>query len=245
LKNIARLLTVILVLSCGILSAQKWYSVPKMNNEKYFVYAAYGMGSAHWYSELRETSIYDQNGSAIHSGDLKFRAKNSSTFYDLGVIFPAGNLRLGLGMNFERFFLTQILLQNTVQQTSGQTGIIFDESFRFDKLYFQMEVPFWPEARSKWALSANMNLGFFSFNNVDRINLFGSDALATSTFINFSPVGEMTVYPGVSLFLRPVCEYKYFKNQAVDSYGLVRHNIVTYSLMIGIRYDPSVIDELK
>lgn len=218
--------------------------MPKKNNEKYLVYVAYGMGNAHWFSELKETSIYDQHGSAITSGDMKFRAKNSSQFYDLGVLFPAGNLRFGLGMNFEKFFLTQIVLQNSVQQTGG-SGIIFDESFRFDKIYMQMEVPFWPDARSKYSLSANMNLGFFSFNNVDRINLFGSDALANSTFVNVSPVADITIFPGVSIFLRPVCEFKYFKNQAVDAVGIVRHNIVTYSLMIGLRYDPSVTDELK
>jgi hypothetical protein len=226
-------------------SAQKWYSQPKQNNEKYLVYVAYGMGNAHWFSELTQTSIYDQNGAAITNGDMKFRAKNSSQFYDLGVLFPAGNLRFGLGMNFEKFFLTQITLQNSVQQGPGSTGIIFDESFRFDKIYMQMEIPFWPEARSKYSLSANMNLGFFSFNNVDRINLFGSDALANSTFVNISPVADITLFPGLSLFLRPVCEFKYFKNQAVDSVGVVRHNILTYSLMIGLRYDPSVVDELK
>lgn len=108
-----------------------------------------------------------------------------------------------------------------------------------------MEVPFWPESRAKYSLSANLNLGFFSFNNVDRINLFGSDALASSTFVNLSPIADITVFPGVSLFVRPICEYKFFKNGAVDSYGIVRHNIVTYSFMIGVRYDPSVTDELK
>lgn len=226
-------------------SAQKWYSVPKKNNEKYLVYVAYGMGTAHWYSELKQTSIYDAQGSAITSGDIKFRAKNSCQFYDLGVLFPTGNFRFGLGMNFERFYLTQIILQNSITQSNPGQGLVFDESFRFDKIYMQFEVPFWPEARSKYSLSANMNLGFFSFNNVDRINLFGSDALANSTFVNLSPIADMTIYPGVSLFIRPACEFKYFKNQAVDSYGQVNHNIITYSCMIGIRYDPSVTDELK
>jgi hypothetical protein len=233
------------VIFCAQAHAQKWYSVPKKNNEKYLVYVAYGMGNAHWFSELKQTSIYDQHGAAITNGDTKFRAKNSCQFYDLGVLFPAGNLRFGLGMNFEKFFLTQIVLQNSVQNPGGTTGLIFDESFRFDKIYMQMEVPFWPDARSKYSLSANMNVGFFSFNNVDRINLFGSDALANSTFINISPVADITVFPGVSIFVRPVCEFKYFKNQAVDTIGVVQHNILTYSLMIGLRYDPSVTDELK
>lgn len=244
MKKLLLILTILVTVFSTESTAQKWYSVPKQNNEKYLVYVAYGLGSAHWYSSLQQTSIYDANGSATHTGDLKFRAKNSSQFYDLGVIFPAGNLRFGLGMNFERFYLTQIELQNSVQQTSG-SSIIFDESFRFDKIYMQMEVPFWPEARAKYSLSANLNLGFFSFNNVDRINLFGSDALANSTFVNLSPIADVTIFPGVSLFIRPICEYKYFKNGAVDSYGLVRHNIITYSVMFGIRYDPSVTDELK
>ena len=243
MKNALRILVIFLFVFSGTVSAQKWYSVPKKNNEKYFVYAGYGMGSAHWYSELKQTSIYDTQGGPIQTGDIKFRAKNSSTFYDLGVLFPTGNFRFGLGMNFERFFLTKIELQNSVQQSAG--GIIFDESFRFDKIYMQFEVPFWPEARSKYSLSANMNLGFFSFNNVDRINLFGSDALANSTFVNISPIADITVFPGVSIFIRPACEFKYFKNQAVDSYGSVNHKIITYSLMIGLRYDPSVTDELK
>ena len=244
MKKALHILALFILISCGQATAQKWYSLPHQNNEKYLVYVAYGMGNAHWFSELKQTSIYDQHGSAITNGDTKFRAKNSSQFYDLGVLFPAGNLRFGLGMNFEKFFLTQIILQNSVNPTGS--GLIFDESFRFDKIYMQMEVPFWPEARSKFSLSANMNLGFFSFNNVDRINLFGSDALANSTFVNLSPVADITIFPGVYLFLRPVGEFKYFKNQAVDSPGgIVKHNIVTYSLMIGLRYDPSVTDELK
>jgi hypothetical protein len=245
LKKALFLSVFVVIAFCAHVNAQKWYSVPKKNNEKYIVYAAYGLGNAHWYSSLSQTSIYDAHGSAITTGDLKFRAKNSSQFYDLGVLFPAGNFRFGLGMNFEKFFLTQITLQNSIQQSSGGSSIIFDESFRFDKLYMQFEVPFWPEARSKYSLSANMNVGLFSFNNVDRINLFGSDALASSSFVNISPIADITIFPGVSLFVRPVCEFKYFKNQAVDSYGLVKHSILTYSMMIGIRYDPSVTDDLK
>ncbi len=229
----------------GTATSQQWYSQPKKNNEKYLVYAAYGYGTAHWYSELKATSIYDTQGSAIQTGDINFRAKNTSTFYDLGVLFPAGNYRFGLGMNFEKFFLTQIVVQNQVQTGTSGTGIIFDESFRFDKLYMQFEVSFWPEARSKYSLSANMNVGMFSFNNVDRVNLFGSDALASNAFVNVSPIADITIFPGFSLYVRPACEYKYFKNQAVDSYGQVKHRIVTYSVMIGLRYDPSVVDELK
>ncbi|GAB4134871.1 MAG: hypothetical protein Fur0041_08550 [Bacteroidia bacterium] len=246
MKLTNRLLLLMLCLWGGSAVAQmSWYYVPKKNNEKYFVSASYGIGTARWYSEMQQTSLYDNQGSTIHDGNFKFRAANSSSVYDLHVLFPSGNVRFGLGLNFEKFYLTTIQLQNTLQTVNTGSMLLFDETFRFDKLYFITEVPFWPESRSKWSLAANMYGGFFSFNNVDRINLFGSDALATSVFTGISAVGDFQVFPGVHLFVRPMAEYKFFKNPAVDPFGTVTHNIVTYTAMIGIRYDPSVIDDLK
>jgi hypothetical protein len=219
-----------------------WYSMPKQNKEKYFLSVGYGWGQAHWFSELSQTSIYDKRGGTIQSGDFKFRAKNTTSFYDLNVLAPVGNFRLGLGMNFERFYLTRLELQQSV---TNSKVLIYDESFRFDKIFAQVEVPFWPEARSKFSLSANFRVGFFSFNNVDRINLFGDDALASSTFFTLSPVADVQLYPGFFLFVQPFAEYKYFKNPAVDPGGTVIHKIFTYSAMIGLRIDPSMVDDLR
>lgn len=238
-----------LVLLAGIYGGQvagqfrmNWYSTPKKNNEKYFLSLGYGFGQAYWFSELSRTSIYDKQGSTIESGDFKFRANNTTTFYDLNVLFPVQNFRLGLGMNFEKFFLTRLELKNSI--TTNKV-IIYDESFRFDKIFAQFEFPFWPDARSKFSLSANGRIGFFSFNNVDRINLFGSDALASSMFFTVSPVADVQVYPGIFIFIQPFAEYKYFRNPSVDEGGLVIHNIFTYSGMIGIRIDPSMADDYR
>ena len=219
-----------------------WYSMPKENKDKYFLSVGYGWGQAYWYSELSRTSIYDKQGSTIESGSFKFRANNTTTFYDLNVLFPVQSFRLGLGMNFEKFYLTKLELKQSV--TTNKV-VIYDESFRFDKIFVQCEVPFWPEARSKFSLSANARFGFFSFNNVDRINLFGDDALASSLFFVLSPVADVQLYPGIFAFIQPMAEYKYFKNPSVDPGGAVIHNIFTYNAMIGIRLDPSMADEYK
>ncbi|MCE2772640.1 MAG: hypothetical protein LW750_04265 [Bacteroidetes bacterium] len=226
-------------------SQMAWYYVPKKNNEKYFCSVAYGLGTARWYSEMKQTSIYDNQGSSIYSGNFKFRAANSSTFYDVNVLFPTGNVRMGLGMNFEKFYLTTIQLKQNVQTVNSGNLLLYDESFRFDKLYLQCEVPFWPEARSKFSCSAGGYAGFFSFSNVDRINLFGGDALANSMFFGVSTIADFQAFPGFFIFLKPITEYKYFRNPAVDPSGSVHHNIMTYSIMIGLRYDPSVMDEYK
>ncbi|MBI3509655.1 MAG: hypothetical protein HY064_03255 [Bacteroidetes bacterium] len=219
-----------------------WYTEPSMNKEKYFLSVGYGVGKAYWYSDLSKSSIYDKQGAQIESGSFKFRANNATTFYDVNVLCPVQNFRLGLGMNFEKFYLTKLELKSTI--TTSKV-VLYDESFRFDKIFAQFEFPFWPEARSKFSLSANGRFGFFSFNNVDRINLFGADALANSMFITLSPVGDIQIYPGVFLFIQPMGEYKYFKNPAVDPGGVVIHNIFTYSGMIGIRIDPSMSDPYK
>lgn len=245
MKKTYLILVLLAGLSSGKLLAQfrmNWYSQPKQNNEKYFLSVGYGWGKAYWYSELSRTSIYDKTGSTIESGDFKFRANNTTTFYDLNVIFPVQNFRLGLGMNFEKFFLTRLELKESV--TTNKV-IIYDESFRFDKIFAQVEFPFFPEARAKYSLSLNGRVGFFSFNNVDRINLFGNDALASSMFFAVSPVADVQLFPGIFLFIQPFAEYKYFKNPAVDEGGVVIHNIFTYSGMIGIRIDPSMADEYR
>lgn len=228
--------------NCYAQFRMNWYTQPRQNNEKYFLSVGYGFGQAYWYSALTNSSIYNNQGGTIESGTFKARANNATSYYDLNVICPAGNFRFGLGMNFEKFFLTKLELKQTV--TTSKV-IIYDESFRFDKIYLQFEVPFWPEARAKFSLSANARVGFFSFNNVDRINLFGSDALANSMFFALSPVADVQLYPGVFLFLQPFAEYKYFKNSGVDPGGIIVHNIFTYSGMIGLRIDPSMADDLR
>ncbi len=235
-----RILTLLLLLisGYGTLMAQRGMgSFGKANSDKYFVYGGYGVGTARWYSELNQTSLYDKFGAKLETGDFNFRARNPTSYYDIGVLFPAGSVRAGIGMSFEEFYLGQISLQPTAIR-ANETTVIFDESFRFDKLYAQVEVPFWPEARSRFSLSTNVHVGYFSFSGVQRINFFGADNASASYFFGLSPVADVALFPNFYLFLQPMTEFKLFKSQAIDPAGTVRHNIFSYSLMIGIRYDP-------
>ncbi len=229
------------LLSCNLVFGQfGYYHDLKVNREKYFISLGYGIGTARWSSELTASAIYDKNGAVITSGDLKFTAKNQTNQYDLNVMFPVNNIRYGLGIGFETFYLNQIDLQQAVSSTSPQpASLLFDESFRFDKMYGQVEYIFWPESRSMFSLSANMHAGFFSFSGVQRINFFGSDAIARSLWVSLSPLGDVRVYPHVYLFAQPIIEYKNFKSQALDAAGTIKHNILTYSIIGGLRIDVS------
>lgn len=231
-------------LSSGVSAQYGYYHDLKVNYQKYFVSLGYGIGTARWYSTLISTAIYDKNGAVLQSGDIDFRARNSTNFYDFNVMFPIQKVRYGLGICFEKFYLDKLQLLRTVNSSNG-TGVsgdqilLFDESFRFDKVYAQVEVPFWPESKSLLSLSANMHAGYFSFNGVDRINFFGRDALARSMFIAISPVGDVRIVPHTYLFIQPMFEYKYFKSQALDASGIIKHNIISYSMLGGLRVDVS------
>lgn len=217
-----------------------YYHDLKVNREKYMVSLGYGVGTARWYSDLTSSAIYDKNGAVITSGDLKFRAKNQTKQYDLNVMFPVENIRYGLGLSFETFYLNQIKLQQVISSSNpAPSSLLFDESFRFDKMYGQIEYIFFPESNSMFSVSANMHAGYFSFSGVQRINFFGNDAIARSLFISLSPLGDMRVYSHTYLFVQPMFEYKNFKSQALDAPGIIKHNILTYSVIAGIRIDVS------
>ncbi|TND08389.1 MAG: hypothetical protein FD123_2185 [Bacteroidetes bacterium] len=215
-----------------------YYHDQKVNKEKYFISLGYGLGTARWYSDLTSSAIYDANGAVITSGDLKFKARNQTQQYDLNVMFPIENIRYGLGLSFETFYLDKLELQQAINNTSQQ-NLLFDESFRFDKLYGQIEYIFWPESKSMFSLSANMHAGYFSFTGVQRINFFGNDAIARSLFMSVSPLADIRVYPHCYIFAQPMFEYKNFKSQALDAPGIIKHNIITYSIIAGIRIDVS------
>lgn len=235
-----KLLFILSLLATYAASAQfGYYHDLRVNKEKYMVSLGYGLGTARWHSDLTSSAIYDKNGAVITSGDLKFKAKNQTKQYDLNVMFPVENVRYGLGLGFETFYLNQINLQQAVNANPSPASLLFDESFRFDKLYGQIEYIFFPESKSMFSVSANMHAGYFSFSGVQRINFFGSDAIARSLFLSVSPLGDVRVYSHTYLFVQPMFEYKNFKSQALDAPGIIKHNIITYSIIAGLRIDVS------
>jgi hypothetical protein len=205
----------------------------KKNMDKQLVYFGHGWGSAKWNSALSQTSLYDRQGIVVETGTFNFKATSPYTSWDGGVLFPFGRVRAGLGLSFEKYILSTITLQNT------SAPLIFDESFRFDVIYGQFELPLFPEARSGVSASLNLRVGYFNFTGVQRINLFGNDNPSNNWMVNFSPVVDYCVWGNFFVYAQPQAGLKIFSSEAVDPGGTVKHTIFSYSLQAGLRFDPS------
>lgn len=205
--------------------------------EKYFVGLGYGIGNAYWSSSLDNSQLYDKYGAVIQSGYIRFKARNKTELIDLNVQFPIAKIRVGMGICFEEYYLDK--LEITASPGADAMVILFDESFRFEKFYGQVEVPFWPESKSDFSLGFNGRIGYFGYSGVERLNFFGEEALAKTFFTNLGLVADYRVYPHVYIYLQPNFEFKYFKNSPVENPSIIRHNIVGYGATGGIRVDVS------
>jgi len=205
--------------------------------KKYFATVSYGVGSATWYSDIKNSILYDKSGTILKSGNLKFTAKNPSSAWNFQVSFPVRNIRLGMGISFEEFYLDKIILK------SGNAGdgnfILFDESFRFDKFYAAVEVPFAPESTKNYSFSATGNLGYYNYTGIERFNFFGEEPLARMYLANVGLLADYKIFKHTYFFINPNFEFKYFQNNRFESPSDINHKILTYSIAAGIRVDVS------
>lgn len=215
------------------LSAAAQSAGMKKNMDKQLVYFSHSWGSARWFSQLDQTSLYDRQGIVIETGSFGFKATSPYTAWDGGILFPFGKVRAGLGLSFEKYILSSIKIDNS------SAPLIFDESFRFDVLYAQFEVPLFPEARSSVSASINLRGGYFNFSGVQRVNLFGNDNASSNWFVSLAPEADYAVWGNFYLFVQPQAGVKFFSSQAVDPGGTVKHTIVSYAINVGLRFDPS------
>jgi hypothetical protein len=202
---------------------------------KYFVSLGAGMGTSWWNSTLGNTEVYDQTGSIISSGDLRFKAKNKLDQYYLDVCFPISKLRFGIGINFEYNYIDKL----KVLRSTGDQYILYSESFRFDKFYMLLEMPFNPQSESPLSLNAKMHLGWYGVSYVDHFNFFGEEALAKTYFATLGGLIDYKLYPHTYIFLFPNFEFKYFDNSKEENPADIRHKILTGTISLGIRIDVS------
>jgi len=206
--------------------------------KKYFVAVSYGVGTARWNSTIKNTQLYDKTGTIIRDGVVKFKAKNSTAVINLEALAPVGKVRLGLGISFEEFYLNKLNI--TTQSSPVDKNILrFDESFRFNKIYAQVEVPFKYQNQSNGSINFNGHLGYYGYSGIDRINFFGEEAIAKTFFATAGLVFDYRVYPHFYFFAYPNIEYKYFDNSHMERPSDIIHNIFTGTLMGGIRVDLS------
>ena len=81
----------------------------------------------------------------LSDGSAKLRAQNSYQAIQLETLVPfqEGAFYLGLGIAFEEYALTKI----EISDEFGEQERPFVETFRFDKFFFQGEVPVLPAKR--------------------------------------------------------------------------------------------------
>lgn len=210
-----------------------YFQNSKQRGEKYFVALGYGFGTAHWNSVFKSTEFYDKDGSVINTGDLHFSANSPSKNLDVNVMAPIGHVRLGLGINFEFHYLSQLKIYTKY----GDDYLLFDEGLRFDKIYLEAEVPFKFSTDKKYSFSWNSKVGWFGYTNVKRFNFLGEKPFPISVLGSTGVMIDHELYPQVYVFVLPNVEYKFYDNSGLETPVEIRHNVVSVSALCGIRVD--------
>lgn len=216
---------------------------PSKHQEKYFASFFYGEGRAKWISDVSYTDLYNSDGNIIKEGTdaFKFKIKNTSKTYGLDVAAPYGPVRLGLGINFEEFYLDKILLNST----SNKAYLPFNESFRFDKLSFTVEYPLPFTHEKRYSLNLNSRLGYYGFSKVKSYNFFGGPYLGNTFFGGIGCLMDFEIVPRYYFFINVYGEYKHYRNSGRELPSVVIHRIFTGSVQAGIRINMFEYDFVK
>ncbi|OFY83335.1 MAG: hypothetical protein A3F72_20270 [Bacteroidetes bacterium RIFCSPLOWO2_12_FULL_35_15] len=228
----------IIIICCtsSSLFAQYFYNRSGSETKSFFINLGYGIGFSNWKSKLENTALYDQYGLAIKSGNLKFKTKTDLRCYDLNVLVPVADIMLGLGLNFEENTMDKIEILNP-DPDAGL--IIFDQKFRFDKIYALVEVPFSKELRSNFSLAAQGQFGYYGYSGVDRENFFGVEKMSNTYFAGIGVLASYKVIPHVFVCVHPLFEYKYFDNNSIEKASKISHNIFSFMAIGSVRIDVS------
>src|ERR1051326_556939 len=220
----------------GMHSLRSIFAQKDRKHAKYFIGLSYGWGQAWWNSLVGQAEIYDAFGTVIKSGTIDFKAKNSTNSVCLDGSVPVGRVRVGLGINFDYYFLDKLEL---VEAGKSPQYVLYPESFRFDKFFAMVEVPFNFDSDRFWTLNLRAHIGYFNFSYVDHFSLFGDDALAKTFYSSIGLVSDFKLYPHTYLFAHPNFEFKYYDNNNSENPIEIRHKIAAWNLPLGIRIDCS------
>ena len=241
MKHLHKTIFAVLFAACtfgALAQTTGYYQTLDRKFKKYFVGISYGIGTASWYSNLGNTELYDKNGSVIRSGDMRFKAKNSTDLLNLEVSAPLAKIRVGLGVSFENFYLDKLTISSNTPGADGAI-IVYDESFRFEKFYMQVETPFKFDTEKPYSFGFKGHIGYFGFSGVKHFNFFGDEHEARTFFTNLGLVGDYKILSHTYFYINPSCEYKYFRNSPAEAPSEIKHNIVSFSIMGGLRFDVS------
>ena len=235
------LVTFFLSVSVSCVFAQYgYYHDLQVSYDKYFIAASVGEGTAFWNSKMHDNDLLNKDGTTLVGGeDIHFKARNPTRLADINVQFPLKKIRYGFGLSFEEFSMDKLTILDDNQAANTSNIVLLSEQFVFDKMYGQIEVPFFPMSKSPLSINGNFHLGYFGYHGASRLNFFGGDHLAKSFFTTIGFTVDYKLYPHCYVFLMPSYEYKYFKSSIQDQPASVQHNISTWVFSGGIRIDLS------
>ncbi len=214
-------------------SQEGYFYHKKGEDDKYFVSLGYGEGISHWNSVFKNTEFYDKDGRIINRGDFEFGANSPTKLYDLSVLVPIKHIRLGMGICFEHHYLSELKFYSK----TGEEYLLFDESLRFDKIYFNSEIPFTNNSKKKYSFSWNLKAGWFSYTNVKRFNFIGEKPFPIALLGCTGITCDYEIYPAVYIFAFPNIEYKYYNNARSEAPVDILHRVFSGSIIGGIRVD--------
>jgi len=79
----------------------------------------------------------------------------------------------------------------------------------------------------------------YGYSGSTHIDFFGGSYMASTLFCNAGLIGDYKLARHLYFFVNPLIEYKYFKNNSEASLNDIVHNILSFCVMGGIRYDVS------
>lgn len=209
--------------------AEDYFS--KERKDRYFLTVGYGKGWSDWYSRTDGYALYDRSGTKVLSGDHRLSAVTSHRTYQVEVSAPVGKFRIGMGIEFDEFSLYEL----HVEDPAISDPISMIDRFRFDKLHLLTEYPtLWLKGQ-RLHLDLFLKGGYYAFSKVSSFSLF--DQGAGKTF--FAAAGGILAYQvigGAHLYLRPSFGFRHFDNSGRSSEGAIFHDLFSYGLIGGLRY---------
>ena len=200
-------------------------------NSKHFAGISYGVARTSWKSKASEYRFFDHQGNLLFEGDATLKASTASQMLQMEVLAPIQKFRLGMGITFEEYQL--YVLEMTSSTTNGRVG--FTELFRFNKVFAQFEYPTDWVDHENVTLDLNARVGFYGFTGVRNLSIFGERRQGKTVYGSLSAIGSLRLGQLTYLCLRPVLEYKYFRNTIQESPRVISHNMFSYGLLVGVR----------
>jgi len=242
LKKIPTCSTVLFFIGIAGLSAQTedYYSNSNSSRgKKYFISAGYGLGASQWFSNSGSSSLYDRDGNLIPSENGRFRASNASNCVNFEVGAPISKFRVGLGISFENNYLDELTLIGNSYGSNG-SKIIFDQTFGFEKMYAHFEAPLIVDQQKLYSLNFKGNIGFYGYSGgTAHEGFFGGSDLPSTFYTGAGLIADYKLTQHLYVFLNPLVEYQYFKNSSDYDYSKIVHNIISFSVIAGVRLDIS------